>query len=54
MTEVQAIRKLRWILNHRDVETGHEEADEVVCALLESLGYTKIAEVYKSIPKWYG
>lgn len=31
----------------------HEEADYLLCALLEELGYTELVETYRKVPKWY-
>lgn len=34
-------------------ESDHGEADNLLCDLLEELGYTEIVEVYGKLPKWY-
>ena len=34
-------------------ESDHGEADNLLCNLLEELGYTEIVEVYGKLPKWY-
>lgn len=34
-------------------ESDHDEADWLLCDLLEELGYTELVEVYKKLPKWY-
>lgn len=36
-----------------DEETAHYLADDILCDLLESLGYTELVEVFYSIDKWY-
>ena len=36
-----------------DTEVAHVLADEVLCDLLESLGYVEIVEEFNSIYKWY-
>ena len=36
-----------------DTESAHAEADDVLCDLLKELGYTKVIEEYKKVPKWY-
>lgn len=33
--------------------TVHQDADDLLCALLDNLGYDKITEVYNKINKWY-
>lgn len=34
-------------------EFDHEEADWMLCDLLEELGYTELVEAYRKVPKWY-
>ena len=34
-------------------ESDHDEADYLLCNLLEELGYTELVEVYRKLPKWY-
>lgn len=34
-------------------ESDHDEADMLLCNLLEELGYTEIVDVYRKLPKWY-
>lgn len=34
-------------------EFEHEEADYLLCSLLEELGYTKLVDAYYKVPKWY-
>ena len=36
-----------------DEETAHYLADDILCDLLDSLGYTELVEVFYSIDKWY-
>ena len=36
-----------------DNEYEHDEADYLLCALLEELGYTELVNEYRRIPKWY-
>lgn len=39
--------------NFRDVESAHVDADQVLCDLLEALGYKQIVEEYDKVKKWY-
>lgn len=39
--------------NFVDVETAHEDADQVLCDLLKALGYNKVVEEYNKVEKWY-
>lgn len=34
-------------------EGDHEDADFILCELLEELGYVELIEAYKKVPKWY-
>lgn len=34
-------------------ESDHDAADCILCELLEELGFDKIVEVYRKLPKWY-
>lgn len=36
-----------------DTEGGHIHADEILCDLLEAIGYKKVVEEYNKINKWY-
>lgn len=36
-----------------DTEYAHSRADELLCELLESLGYGKIVDLYYDVEKWY-
>lgn len=47
------MKRLKAAQQDSDTESAHAEADEVLCALLKALGYTKIVEEYDKVPKWY-
>lgn len=34
-------------------ECDHEDADYILCELLEELGYKELVASLKKIPKWY-
>ena len=34
-------------------EYDHDEADNLLCDLLEELGYIELVDTYRKIPKWY-
>ena len=53
MTQEEAIVQLRDIQENNDTEMGHVAADDILCDLLESLGYTEVVEEYNNIDKWY-
>ena len=36
-----------------DQEGGHLDADELICKLLESLGYGEGVKVFRAADKWY-
>ncbi len=53
MTPEQAIQKLIEQQKNRDTEEAHVEADDVLCYLLKSLGYTEVVTEYEKVKKWY-
>ena len=36
-----------------DIENGHVDADKILCDILLELGYKKLVECYRDVPKWY-
>lgn len=34
-------------------ESDHEDADYILCELLEELGYKELVAAYREVPKWY-
>lgn len=36
-----------------DTEVVHCEADDILCELLEKLGYEKLVKAFYALPKWY-
>lgn len=52
MTKEEAIAELKEA-NKLDTERAHYKADEILCKLLNSLGYKEVVEVYNDIYKWY-
>jgi hypothetical protein len=60
MTPEEALLKMRHIraqqnlgLAWGDTEAEHEEADEILCNLLEYLGHDELVAEFKSFSKWY-
>ena len=51
------IRRLRVLrveaVRQGNEEESHVEADELLCALLSTLGFDDVVKRFKSIPKWY-
>lgn len=37
----------------RDTESAHAKADDLLCDLLDLLGYNEVVSTYYSVPKWY-
>lgn len=52
MTKEEAIAELKEA-NQLDTERAHHKADEILCKLLNSLGYQEVVKVYNDIYKWY-
>lgn len=47
----RALEKIRDVSG--DIEHDHQVADEVLCELLEGLGFKEVVEEYRKIEKWY-
>lgn len=52
MTREEAVKTLT-DMHADDPESAHSLADEVLCALLVSLGYGDVVEAWNKIEKWY-
>ncbi len=44
---------LRDLQKESDVEVAHLKADQILCELLEGLGFQEIVDLYVEIGKWY-
>lgn len=53
MDREQAIAKLKELQNSGDTEAAHSDADDVLCALLRSLGYADVVAEYEKVDKWF-
>lgn len=40
-------------LGKGDPEIAHVNADEILCELLTSLGFSDVVKEFKKVPKWY-
>ena len=49
MTEKEAIIELRKIARYEDKKTAHEEADLIICEVLETLRMLDLVEHYKKV-----
>lgn len=53
MTKEEAIKALKQWQGDTDEEIAHSRADDILCDLLISLGYSGVIEEYEKITKWY-
>lgn len=53
MSREEAIRQLKLAQASLDTEAAHCSADEVLCELLESLGFSDVVDAWKEVSKWY-
>lgn len=53
MNEEEAIKMLKACQSSPDIETAHEEADEIIAEFLVDAGYKEVAEAYDRVQKWY-
>ena len=48
----EAIAELVKCQNNRDTEAAHVIADDVLCKLLDALGYSDVVAEYAKVDKW--
>lgn len=56
MTKAEALEHLALINGDTyggDAGDAHWNADQVLCALLRSLGHEDVVEAWMEVPKWY-
>jgi hypothetical protein len=53
MTPGEAFNKLKELQENGDTEMAHPEADNILCDLLQTLGYDDIVSEYMKVDKWY-
>lgn len=56
MDREQAIKEMKDAIEvgrDGDQEMAHVQADDILCALLKSLGYGDVLEQYYKVSKWY-
>lgn len=46
--------RMQQLASDADIEAAHGKADDILCEVLDKLGYTEIVDLYNSIEKWYG
>ena len=54
ITRATAVEKLKELQRAEDgYERAHEAADEALCDLLRTLGYSDVVAEWTKVPKWY-
>ena len=53
ITKEDALNKLAECQKNCDAEMAHCDADDVLCALLEDLGYGDVVSEYDKVHKWF-
>lgn len=53
MKRKEALGELREIQEIANIEVAHRLADDVLCRLLHSLGYTDVVAEYNKVVRWY-
>lgn len=49
----EAVAELVILSRGRDIESVHQAADDVLCALLRQLGYDDVCDQWLKVDKWY-
>lgn len=47
------ISKLKALQSNTDIEAAHNQADKILCDLLNSLGYDDVVKEFENLEKWY-
>ena len=45
--------RMKDVIEMKDTEDAHIEADHILCEFLESLGYGELVKLYRKVYKWY-
>jgi hypothetical protein len=53
MTKEEALAKLAECQKSNDTEVAHSDADDVLCDLLDELGYGDVVAEYHKVSKWF-
>jgi len=49
----EMVERLQAEVDNDDTECAHGNADDILCELLEKLGYKEVVEKYNEVSKWY-
>ena len=50
----EATRRLKELKKpYMDVERNHVEADEIICDVLDYMGYDELTKAFYDVDKWY-
>lgn len=47
------LKQMSELKNNDDYEALHGTADDILCELLNELGYTDLVRTFEELPKWY-
>jgi len=53
MKTTEFLDRMSEIAKNGDQEAAHADADDLMCELLESLGYGDGVDVFRAMDKWY-
>lgn len=53
MNKEEALAELAKCQQNDDTEMAHLYADDVLCTLLDELGYGDVVAEYQKVPKWF-
>lgn len=51
--ENKYLSEMKPLEDSNDQELAHGEADDLLCKMLEDLGYQSVVDSYRRVPKWY-
>jgi hypothetical protein len=47
------LKEMQKLVLENDLEKAHSEADDLLCCLLETIGYKELVEEYDKVKKWF-
>lgn len=47
------LQKMKALEGITDLESSHWDADEILCDMLNSMGFNELVDAYNKLDKWY-
>lgn len=53
INQAEFVKRLEALHGSKDKEIAHGYADDILCELLDKLGYADVVKAWVKVPKWY-